>query len=108
MLHAPFDVRVDEVPEPRITRGDEAIVRITHSAIGGDDLAAYRGVGPGAQRRLGRECIGIVEATGPEVRGVAVGDLVVMPPLFSDSTCQECLAGQSSGCRSATHWGTSG
>jgi len=109
IIHGPFDIRVADVPEPTLTRGDEAIVRVTHSCVCGSDLWSYRGVSDAISgSRIGHESIGIVERIGPEVRGVAVGDLVVLPFFASDGRCPECRAGFPTACRNGTFWGTNG
>ncbi len=109
IIHAPFDVRVAEVPEPQLTRADEAIVRITHSCVCGSDLWSYRGISESISgSRIGHESLGIVERTGPGVTRVAVGDLVVLPFFASDGVCPECRAGHPIACRNGTFWATNG
>ncbi|MEY2849068.1 MAG: hypothetical protein RI885_1735 [Actinomycetota bacterium] len=109
IIHAPFDIRVADVPEPQLTRGDEAIVRVTHSCVCGSDLWSYRGVSDAiGGSRIGHESIGIVDRVGPEVRRVSVGDLVVLPFFASDGTCPECRAGYPIACRNGTFWATNG
>ncbi len=109
IIHGPFDIRVADVPEPILTRGDEAVVRVTHSCVCGSDLWAYRGISDTiGGSRIGHEALGIVESVGPEVGRVSVGDLVVLPFFASDGTCQECRAGYPTACRSGTFWGTNG
>jgi uncharacterized MnhB-related membrane protein len=57
------DVRLDNIPEPRIERPQEAIVRLTPSAICGTDLHMIRGtvspMRPGTI--LGHEGVGVVQ-----------------------------------------------
>lgn len=109
IIHGPFDIRVADVPEPVLTRGDEAIVRITHSCVCGSDLWSYRGISSAiVGSRIGHEGIGIVEAVGPEVMSVSVGDLVILPFFLSDGACPECVAGYPTACRNGTFWGTNG
>ena len=43
VFHAIGDIRVDDVPEPVIENGKDAIVRLTASAICGTDLHFVRG-----------------------------------------------------------------
>ena len=109
IIHAPFDIRVAEVPDPRLSRADEAIVRITHSCICGSDLWSYRGVSDiiGGSR-IGHESLGIIQSIGPEVSKVTVGDLVILPFFASDGACPECLADYPVACRNGTFWGTNG
>src|SRR5207249_2409805 len=47
VFHAIGDIRLEEVPEPRIQAPTDAIVRLTASAICGTDLHMIRGTLPG-------------------------------------------------------------
>lgn len=66
--HGKRDVRVNEVPDPRIEQPTDAIIRVTSSAICGSDLHLYevlgRSLSPGDI--LGHEPMGIVEGVGAE------------------------------------------
>jgi len=42
---------------------------------------------------MGHEAVGIVEAVGADVRTLKVGDVVVMPFAYSDSSCIFCHEG---------------
>lgn len=98
-IQAPFDVRLGDVPDPKLAAPTDAIVRVTASCVCGSDLWSYRGenrVVPG--RRIGHELVGIVEETGADVRTVRPGDFVVVPFMISDGTCPHCLAGMHSAC----------
>lgn len=70
------DIRLDDVPEPKIQESTDAIVRITASAICGTDLHMIRGTFPGMKPGtiLGHEGVGVVEEIGPNVRNLKVGD----------------------------------
>ena len=64
-IHAPGDIRVDDVPDPTIQAPTDAIVKVTAGCICGSDLWPYRGdndVTPGDT--IGHECIGVVEEVG--------------------------------------------
>jgi threonine dehydrogenase-like Zn-dependent dehydrogenase len=54
---------------------------------------------------MGHEFIGIVEAVGPDVRTVKVGDLVVAPFAYSDGTCVFCQEGLHTSCIHGGFWG---
>jgi threonine dehydrogenase-like Zn-dependent dehydrogenase len=43
VLHGINDLRVEQVPRARITRPDQALVKIGSVGICGSDLEAYRG-----------------------------------------------------------------
>ncbi|GGM42340.1 zinc-binding dehydrogenase [Microbacterium saperdae] len=99
IMHAPGDVRVDEVDKPVIVAPTDAIIRVTATCICGSDLWPYRGIEPvNAPTPMGHEYIGIVEEIGAEVRDIRVGDLVVGSFVASDNTCEICQAGFPSRC----------
>ena len=79
--HGNHDVRVDNVPDPRIEEPTDAIVRITSTAICGSDLHLYEVLGPYIDPGdiLGHEPMGIVEEVGSEVTHIKPGDRVVIP-----------------------------
>jgi threonine dehydrogenase-like Zn-dependent dehydrogenase len=68
-IHGIGGVRLDDVPEPRITHPTDAIVRLTASAICGTDLHFVGGTMPGAKEgRIHHEGVGVVEELGELVR----------------------------------------
>lgn len=97
---APKDVRVEEVPDPRVQAPTDAIVRITSTALCGSDLHLYNVLGmylsPGDV--LGHEPMGIVEEVGAEVTGIQTGDRVVIPFNVSCGHCWMCDRGLMSQC----------
>ncbi|MFF3766588.1 zinc-dependent alcohol dehydrogenase family protein [Streptomyces sp. NPDC001922] len=108
-IHAPHDIRVEEVPDPVIQRPGDAVVRVLLSCICGSDLWAYRGEAarePG--QRIGHEFLGVVEETGSEVTGVRPGDLVVAPFTWSDGVCDYCTEGLTTSCEHGGFWGNPG
>ena len=79
--HGTSDVRVDNVPDPRIEDPCDAIVKITRSGICGSDLHLLNGYMPTMEKGdiLGHEPMGIVVEVGRDqavaevrVRGVVV------------------------------------
>jgi threonine dehydrogenase-like Zn-dependent dehydrogenase len=94
------DVRVDEVPDPTIRAPDDIIVRITTTGLCGSDLHLYAVLAPFLDSGdvLGHEPMGIVEAVGPEVTAVAVGDRVVIPFNVACGHCWMCGHGLHSQC----------
>ena len=94
------DVRVEEVPDPRIEYPTDAIVKITSSAICGSDLHLYEVLGPYMKPGdiLGHEPMGIVQELGAEVTNLAVGDRVVVPFNISCGHCFMCTVGLQSQC----------
>ncbi|MGW8728877.1 zinc-dependent alcohol dehydrogenase family protein [Streptomyces sp. NPDC055808] len=109
VIHAPHDIRVEEVPDPKVQVSTDAVVRVLRACICGSDLWAYRGESarrPG--QRIGHEFLGIVEEAGPEVRGLRKGDLVVAPFVWSDGTCDFCAEGLTTSCPQGGFWGSVG
>lgn len=105
-IHGPADLRVVEVPDPRPEQPTDAVVRVTHAGVCGNDLLAYRGqdrVPPG--RRIGHEFLGVVDQVGPDVVTLRPGDLVVAPFMWSDGTCAYCTEGLTSACVNGGFWG---
>ncbi|MCG5451971.1 zinc-dependent alcohol dehydrogenase [Micromonospora hortensis] len=86
------DVRVEEVPDPRIEEPTDAIVKITSTAICGSDLHLYEVLGPYLKPGdvLGHEPMGIVEEVGSEVTGLKPGDRVVVPFNIACGSCWMC------------------
>jgi threonine dehydrogenase-like Zn-dependent dehydrogenase len=98
-IHAPGDIRFEEVPDPRIEEPTDAVVRVVAGCICGSDLWPYRGhndIDPGAT--IGHECVGVVEEVGGEVRDFRPGDFVIVPFCHCDNTCAHCAAGVQSAC----------
>jgi threonine dehydrogenase-like Zn-dependent dehydrogenase len=98
--HGIGDIRLDDVPEPRIEQPTDAIVRLTASAICGTDLHMVRGTMPGMQPGtiLGHEGVGIVESYGDEVRNLEIGDRVIIPSTIGCGSCSYCRAGYYAQC----------
>ncbi len=97
------DIRLEEVPEPKIQNPTDAIVRLTASAVCGTDLHMVRGsmamMEPGTI--LGHEGVGVVEEIGAEVRNLSIGDRVVIPSTIACGYCSYCRAGYYAQCDNA-------
>ncbi|HLD99743.1 MAG TPA: zinc-dependent alcohol dehydrogenase [Bdellovibrionota bacterium] len=97
------DIRLENVPEPKLQQSTDAIVRLTASAICGTDLHLVRGTVPGMKNGtiLGHEGVGVVEEVGNEVRNFKPGDRVVIPATIACGNCSYCRAGYFSQCDQA-------
>ncbi len=95
VFHGVGDIRVDDVPEPKLQEPTDAIVRLTTSAICGTDLHMVRGSLPGMRPGtiLGHEGVGVVEDFGPDVRNFHRGDRVVICSTIACGVCSYCRAG---------------
>jgi threonine dehydrogenase-like Zn-dependent dehydrogenase len=98
--HGRRDVRMDTVPDARIEKPTDAVVRITCTGICGSDLHLYELLGPYLEEGdiLGHEPMGVVEEVGAEVTSLVKGDRVVVPFNVSCGTCYMCEAGLQSQC----------
>ncbi|MDY6775273.1 MAG: zinc-dependent alcohol dehydrogenase family protein [Halobacteria archaeon] len=105
VYNSPGDISVEEVPKPEIDSPNDAVVRITHTAICGSDLWFYRGEKdqePGS--RVGHEPMGIVEEVGDDVRSVDPGDRVLAPFSISCGDCEFCRKGLYTSCVKSESW----
>jgi threonine dehydrogenase-like Zn-dependent dehydrogenase len=85
-------VQVEDVPDPKILNQQDAIVRVTSTAICGSDLHLYNGFIPAMEPGdvLGHEFMGEVVEVGREVKKLKVGDRVVVPFPISCGNCWHC------------------
>lgn len=100
VFHDVGDIRLENVPEPKIKDANDAIVRITSSAICGTDLHFIRGTFTGMKkgRIIGHEAVGVVEAVGKSVRNFRPGDRVIIPSTIGCGSCPHCRLGFYSQC----------
>ena len=85
------DVRVENVPDPKLLNNRDVIVRITSTAICGSDLHLYNGYIPGMRAGdiLGHEFMGEVVETG-HPNSLRPGDRVVVPFAIACGRCFFC------------------
>jgi threonine dehydrogenase-like Zn-dependent dehydrogenase len=99
VIHAPGDVRFEQLDDPKIERPTDAIIRTVVTCVCGSDLWPYRGVEPiGDPHPMGHEYVGVVEEVGSEVTAVKPGQFVVGSFATSDNTCANCRNGWQSSC----------
>ncbi|MCL1869096.1 MAG: alcohol dehydrogenase catalytic domain-containing protein [Promicromonosporaceae bacterium] len=100
VYHGPGSKTWQDVPEPRVLRPTDAIVRIDTTTICGTDLHILKGDVPAVQdgRVLGHEGVGTVTEVGVGVQGVAVGDHVIVSCITACGTCAYCRRGLYSHC----------
>ncbi len=92
-------VVVTDVPDPVLQEPDDAVIRVSLSAICGSDLHYFHGKAPlDPGEGIGHEAVGVVEAIGPAVERVHVGDRVVVSFVISCGRCWFCRAGQTQLC----------
>lgn len=100
ILHAPGDIRCEEVAEPKILKPTDAIIKLSASCVCGSDLWPYRGLQDlrGDVQHMGHEYCGIVVEVGSEVKTIKPGQFVVGSFCISDNTCPHCRFGFPSSC----------
>ncbi|MGW7255500.1 zinc-dependent alcohol dehydrogenase [Streptomyces sp. NPDC054834] len=94
------DVRVEDVPDPRIEEPTDAVIRLTSTGLCGSDLHLYEVLTPFMTPGdiLGHEPMGIVEEVGPQVPDLRPGDRVVVPFQISCGHCFMCSDGLQTQC----------
>ena len=91
VIHAPGDVRFENLDDPKIIKPTDAVIRTVATCVCGSDLWPYRGAEPiGDPHPMGHEYVGIVEEVGSEVANVKPGQFVVGSFATSDNTCANC------------------
>ncbi|MEZ4599682.1 MAG: zinc-dependent alcohol dehydrogenase [Syntrophotaleaceae bacterium] len=90
--HGVHDVRVEDVPDPKILNSRDAIIKVSSTAICGSDLHLYDGYIPSMMPGdiLGHEFMGEVVDVGEEVTNLQVGDRVVIPFPIACGRCFFC------------------
>jgi threonine dehydrogenase-like Zn-dependent dehydrogenase len=91
VMYSAGDVRIENVPDPKIIEPTDAVIRVSRACVCGSDLWPYQKMEHSETGRvMGHEAIGVVEDVGADVRTIKRGDFVIMPFAFSDGTCVFC------------------
>ncbi|MFD1964163.1 alcohol dehydrogenase catalytic domain-containing protein, partial [Pseudonocardia alni] len=106
VYHGPRQVSVDEVPDARIEKPTDVLVKITSTNICGSDLHMYEGHTDFDQGRIfGHENLGEVVEVGGGVDKIRVGDMVSVPFNVSCGHCNNCERGLTNYCLTANEPG---
>lgn len=109
VYHGPRQVSVDEVPDARIEKPTDVLVKITSTNICGSDLHMYEGRTDFDQGRIfGHENLGEVIEVGGGVDKIRVGDMVSVPFNVSCGHCNNCERGLTNYCLTANEPGIAG
>ena len=107
VMYSAGDVRIENVPDPKIIEPTDAVIRVTRACVCGSDLWPYQKMERSDTGRvMGHEAIGVVEDVGADVRTIQRGDFVIMPFAFSDGTCAFCHDGLQTSCINGGFFGT--
>ena len=108
VLHGPKELKIErvDVPEPAV---GEVLVQIAANGLCHTDVTYYEAKIPEKMRIypliLGHEAAGKIAALGQNATGFAVGDSVLLPPVYGCGKCDYCLAGLDNLCRESVFLG---
>lgn len=101
VYHGPNDLRVENVPVPRIGKG-EVLVRVLSASICGTDLrilhGSHRKYPAGTIRVPGHEVVGMIAEVGGEIDNYSVGQRVFCAPNTGCGHCLQCITGNNNLC----------
>jgi threonine dehydrogenase-like Zn-dependent dehydrogenase len=99
VYNGPRDVSVKDVPDAKIERPTDVLVKITSTNICGSDLHMYEGRTDFEKGRVfGHENLGEVVEIGSAVDRIKVGDMVCLPFNIGCGFCRNCEAGLTAYC----------
>ena len=100
-LYGKEDLRVEDIPVPRIGAG-EVLLRVKAAAVCGTDIRMFRNGARGATPEnplvLGHEVSGVVEEAGNGVSGYSRGMAVAVAPNMGCGVCDQCVSGNTQMC----------
>src|SRR3954465_13749156 len=95
-LHRPLSIEEIELDRPK---AGEVRLRMAAAGICGSDRHVLEGVYPSPVPAVaGHEGSGVVEAVGPGVTGLAIGDHVIQIFIGPCGRCEACRRGQRTFC----------
>ena len=106
LLQAPRKLAVVERAKPAPGAG-EVIIETAATAVCHTDLSIYVGEHPGVHYPvvMGHESTGIVDSIGEGVTGLKSGEHVIINPIITCGTCDQCVRGAGNLCRNAGLFG---
>lgn len=90
------DVRIQQLPKPKIGKG-ELLVRVEASGICGSDVMEWYRLGR-TPLVLGHEISGVIEEVGEDIKNYKRGDRVVCAHHVPCGNCRYCLGGHETVC----------
>jgi len=106
-------VRIREVPQPKIEKPDDVLLRTAVAGLCGSDLHYFLSGAVGGEMVLypiivGHECAAVVAEVGQAVKRVKPGDRVAVDPAISCGRCDQCLGRRPHTCRELRFLGRPG
>jgi len=106
-------IEIRDVPDPRIEKPTDVLLKIEMVGVCGSDVHYYETGRIGSQVVkypfiVGHECSATIEAIGPAVTKVKIGDQVVVEPAVSCHKCDQCRRGRENTCFNLRFLGTPG
>lgn len=101
IMYEAGDVRVEDVPKPKLQEPTDSVLKVVAACICGSDLHPYRHMHAdeqGGGEPMGHEVIGRIDEMGAGVTDFKKGDLVVVPFAYGDNTCPYCQEGLQTSC----------
>jgi L-iditol 2-dehydrogenase len=113
MLTGLRQMELCDVPEPRIEKDTDVLLKIERVGVCGSDVHYYETGRIGSQvveypYITGHECAGTVMAVGQSVTRVKAGDAVAIDPAVSCYDCPQCKLGRENTCYNLRFLGTPG
>jgi L-iditol 2-dehydrogenase len=113
MLTGLRQMELRDVPEPKIEKETDVLLKIERVGVCGSDVHYYETGRIGSQvvtypYITGHECAGTVKAVGQSVARVKAGDAVVIDPAVSCRNCRQCNMGRENTCYNLRFLGTPG
>jgi len=110
VLHNFDDIRLEQVPKPKITQSDEVVVKIKSVGICQTDFKAFKGIRKNVTFPSihGHEPSGIVVEVGLNVIDFKVGDACIISPLSYCGYCKNCRLNQHHFCDHSAVYGGDG
>jgi alcohol dehydrogenase len=92
VYHGPGNKAWEEVPNPELMEPTDAIVQVDTTTICGTDLHILKGDVPAVEdgRILGHEGVGTITEVGTAVKGLKVGDRVIISCITACGSCTYC------------------
>lgn len=107
VFDGPNLLKIGEVPEPKLEKTTDAILRVITASICGSDLHIKNGMMPWIKPGtvIGHEFVGVIEEVGSEVIAFRKGDRVVASATFQCGQCFYCRKGNIGLCERGGSYG---